>query len=93
MGMARFHGLLVFVLLLVNLLLVAFVLVRQGQIEAEKVGGMQNYKMVKQIYRTDMFKEQQTQQIQQALNVYQAGVDNSASQEMPIIMNEEAMVE
>ena len=46
--------------------------------------------MVKEIYKTDMFKQQQTQQIQEALNMYEGGVQ---AQTTPTIMPEETVVE
>jgi len=42
-------------------------------VEAQKVGGSANYKMVQQIYKSDAFKAQQKQQIEQALQMYQDG--------------------
>lgn len=86
----KFTGLVVLILLLLNTLLIAFVLVRQGKIEADRVGWAENYKMVKQIYKTDMFKQQQTQQIQDALNMYEGGVQ---AQTTPTVMPEEIVVE
>lgn len=40
--------------------------------EADKVGGSDNYKMVKEIYKSDNFKAQQKQQIEQALQSFSA---------------------
>lgn len=39
--------------------------------EYAKVGWWKNYKMVNQIYKTQLYKDQQTQSIQQALQMYQ----------------------
>ena len=66
--------LLVPVLLVLNTLLLIRVLCVQmnGNIESEKVGGKENYKMVQQIYKSDVFKAQQKQQIEQALQMYQS---------------------
>lgn len=66
-----YKHLLVPVLLVINTLLLIWVLVNQVNIEAGKVGGRDNYKMVQEIYKSDSFKQQQAQQIQQALQLYQ----------------------
>lgn len=66
-----YKHLLVPVLLVINMLLLVWVLFNQVNIEAAKVGGRENYKMVKEIYTSDSFKQQQAQQIQQALQLYQ----------------------
>lgn len=58
------------VLLVINLLLVVWVLFNQMNLEADRVGGRDNYKMVQQIYKSDAFKAQQKQQIEQALQMY-----------------------
>ena len=84
--------LLVVVLILINTLLVAFVVYNQTKIQADQVGGMSNYKMVKQIYKTDMFKQQQTQQIQQALQMYEGGAA-AANQEVPTVLPEAPVTE
>lgn len=63
--------LLVPVLLVINTLLLVRVLYNQVSLEVEKVGGRDNYKMVQEIYRSQTFKQQQAQQIQQALQLYQ----------------------
>lgn len=83
--------LILFILIVINTLMIAFVLFNQTKIQADQVGGKENYKMVKQIYKTDMFKEQQTTQIQQALQMYQAGA--AATQPTPTIIPEETVVE
>ena len=61
------------ILLIVNTILLACVLFHQANVEADKVGGRDNYKMVQQIYKSDSFKAQQKQQIEQALQMYQGG--------------------
>lgn len=66
-----FKHLLVPVLLVLNTLLLVRVLYNQVSLEVEKVGGRDNYKMVQEIYKSDTFKQQQAQQIQQALQLYQ----------------------
>ncbi len=63
----------VFALVVLNTLMLAWILCNQTRLEADKVGGRANYKMVQQIYKSDMFKAQQTQQIEQALQMYQQG--------------------
>lgn len=70
--------LLAFVLIVLNTLMLVWVVVNQNTIEANKVGGRANYKMVQQIYKSATFQEQQTQQIEQALQMYQGGVDQNA---------------
>ena len=64
---------LVLVFLVINTLLLVWVLCHQTNIEAAKVGGRDNYKMVQQIYKSASFKAQQKQQIEQALQMYQGG--------------------
>ncbi|MCX6823840.1 MAG: hypothetical protein NT085_01830 [candidate division SR1 bacterium] len=61
------------ILLIVNTILLACVVFHQAHVEADKVGGRDNYKMVQQIYKSDAFKAQQKQQIEQALQMYQGG--------------------
>lgn len=68
----------VFILILLNTLMLVWVLINQNTIEAAKVGGRANYKMVQQIYKSETFKAQQSQQIEQALQMYQGGVDQNA---------------
>ena len=79
--------LLVPVLLVVNTVLLGYVLCNQVNVEADRVGGRDNYKMVQQIYKSDAFKAQQKQQIQQALQQYQGGgaatQQGGAAQQLP----------
>lgn len=82
--------LLVPVLLILNVLLVAWVLYNQMNLEADKVGGRANYNMVQEIYKSDAFKAQQKQQIEQALQMYNqeattAPMVTPTSTEMPIV--------
>lgn len=58
------------VLLLVNtvFLVLSFSMIRNN--ESVKVGWRENYKMAKEIYKTDWFKAYQKQQIQQALQMF-----------------------
>ncbi|MFA5748208.1 MAG: hypothetical protein WC872_03810 [Candidatus Absconditabacterales bacterium] len=73
----KFIGHLCFkILLLINTIILILLLIGQYQnsverTESMKVGGMENYKLIKQIYGSDTFKSQQKQQIQQALQMYQ----------------------
>ena len=69
----KMKHLLVPVILVINLLLLVWVLCNQMNVEADKVGGRANYKMVQEIYKSDSFKAQQKQQIEQALQMYQGG--------------------
>ena len=58
------------VLLLVNtvFLVLSFSMIRNN--ESVKVGWRENYKMAKEIYKTEWFKAYQKQQIQQALQMF-----------------------
>jgi len=69
----KMKHLLIWILFVVNTLLLVWVLVNQLSVEANKVGGRANYRMVQQIYKSDAFKVQQKQQIEQALQMYQGG--------------------
>jgi len=84
-------GILLLGILLLNTLLIVFLLVQQSNVEAQRVGGRENYKMVKQIYKTEAFKTSQKQQIEQALQMYQWGLDTA--QQMPAITTEEPVME
>jgi len=75
------NHLLLCVLLVINTLMLVWVVYNQTKLEADRVGGRDNYKMVKQIYTSDSFKAQQTQQIEQALQMYQQGT----TQETPVL--------
>lgn len=57
-------------LLVINILLTVCVLGQQKRIESMRVGGHENYKMLQQVFKSDGFKVQQAQQIQQALQMY-----------------------
>ena len=61
------------ILIVINTLLLVCILWNQMNLEFEKVGGRDNYNAVRQIYRSDAFKVQQKQQIEQALQMYQWG--------------------
>lgn len=69
----KIKHLLIWILFVVNTLLLVWVLINQLTVEANKVGGRDNYRMVQQIYKSDAFKVQQKQQIEQALQMYQGG--------------------
>lgn len=58
-------------LLLANLVVTTMFLCQYNNMEAMKVGGRDNYKLVKQIYNTKAFQDGQAQQIQAALQQYQ----------------------
>jgi len=68
---------LVFVLIALNTLMLIWVLWNQTKLEADRVGGRDNYKMVQQIYKSDAFKTAQQQQIEQALHMYQGGIQDA----------------
>jgi len=61
------------VLVVLNTFMMVWILFNQSKIEADKVGWRSNYNMVQKIYKSDAFKQQQTQQIEQALQMYQWG--------------------
>ena len=67
----KMRHLLVFILVIINTLMIGWILCNQFKLEADRVGGKANYKMVQQIYKSETFKTQQKQQIQQALQQYQ----------------------
>jgi hypothetical protein len=58
------------VLTVLNTVLLIALLANQDKAEALKVGGDDNYKMLKQIFTTDGYKAQQKQQIEQALQMF-----------------------
>lgn len=62
-----------FILVILNTIMIGRILCNQMRLEADRVGGKANYKMVQQIYKSDAFKAQQRQQIEQALQLYQQG--------------------
>lgn len=67
------------VLLLVNtvFLVMSFSMIRNN--ESIKVGWRENYKMARDIYKTDWFKAYQKQQIQQALQMFKWGAQQPAA--------------
>lgn len=71
-----------FILVILNTIMIGWILCNQTKIESERVGGRANYKMVQQIYKSDAFKTQQAQQIEQALQMYQ-GNGQTAQQAVP----------
>lgn len=79
MGCCKMGHFFVPVLLVLNLLLLVWVLCNQTALEAAKVGGRDNYNMVQQIYKSDAFKAQQKQQIEQALQMYEQGASITTS--------------
>lgn len=49
-----------------------------------RVGGTENYKMLREVFESDGFKTQQRQQIQQAMQMYQIpAVDTDDAKEVP----------
>ena len=60
--------------------MITWILCNQSKFEADRVGGNANYKMVQQIYKSEAFKAQQKQQIEQALQMYQGGGQATAQQ-------------
>jgi hypothetical protein len=68
-------------LLVLNAVLSLTVLLRQGSIESMRVGGSENYKMLRQVFQSEGFQAQQKQQIQQAMQMYQLGGTPAAATE------------
>jgi len=58
------------VLTVLNTILLIALLAGQDKAESLKVGGDDNYKMLKQIFTTEGYKAQQKQQIEQALQMF-----------------------
>ena len=58
------------VLTVLNTILLIALLANQNEAEALKVGGPENYKLLKQIFVSDGYKAQQKQQIEQALQMF-----------------------
>ena len=58
------------VLTVLNTILLIALLAGQDKAESLKVGGDDNYKMLKQIFTTEWYKAQQKQQIEQALQMF-----------------------
>lgn len=58
------------VLTVLNTILLISILANQDNAEALKVGGSDNYKMLKQIFVSEGYKAQQKQQIEQALQMF-----------------------
>ena len=58
--------------------------------EAMKVGGEANYKLVKQIYNTKAFQDGQTQQIQAALQQYETPTARVPSAQAPSVQTQTA---
>lgn len=58
------------IIFLLNTVLLIIVAANQSKVEIMKAGGKENYRILKQIYKTDWYKEQQNQQLLQALQIY-----------------------
>ena len=72
-----------FVLVIINTIMIGWILMNQTNIESNKVGGGANYKMVKEIYKSEAFKAQQKQQIEQALQMYKGGAAAQPTVQQP----------
>lgn len=70
-----------FLLLIINTVLLISMFCRQSNIEAMRVGGYDNYKMLKQVFSSEGFKNQQKQQIQQAIQLYQVSPDAATAKD------------
>lgn len=89
----KFTGLLILILFLINMLLIVFVLVRQEKTTNDLFGWKEQYKIIKQIQKTDMFQKEEAQKIEQlksTLNIYTSGIQ---PQENPQVMPEELIME
>lgn len=82
---SNFKHLLLWIIVILNTLMVVCILVNQFKIEADRVGGRSNYKMVQEIYKSDTFKTTQKQQIEKALQMYQGGIQQQAQQALPTV--------
>ena len=69
----KVRHLLVPVLLILNTLLLVWVVCNQVKIEAGRVWGTANYKMLQKIQNLPAFKAQYKQQLEQGLQMYQGG--------------------
>ena len=58
------------ILIVLNFVLLLAILIWQYKIEADRVGWRKNYRVVRQIYKSDSFRNQQSQQITQAYQMY-----------------------
>jgi hypothetical protein len=67
----------VLLLLILNVVLTSLVLCQQRNIESMRVGGTENYKMLRQVFQSEGFQTQQRQQIQQAMQMYQVPVTDT----------------
>lgn len=72
-----------FILVILNTIMIGWILCNQVRLEADRVGGKANYKMVQKIYKSEAFKQQQAQQIEQALQMYQGGGAATTQQVAP----------
>jgi len=66
----------VLLLLIANVVLTGLVLYQQRNIESMRVGGRENYEMLRDVFESEGFKAQQKQQIQQAMQMYQVPADD-----------------
>lgn len=57
------------ILLIANTVLLAIILVNQTRMEALRAGGSENYSLLKQVFKTEGYKMQQKQQLEQALQI------------------------
>lgn len=71
------------ILILLNTLLLIVLLVNQSRTETMKVGGRENYSMLRQIFSTEGFKAQQKQQLEEALKAFTTPQANTQTQGLP----------
>ena len=61
------------VLLAINTILLLLILLNQTKIESMKVGGSENYGLLKQLFGNETYQKQQRTQIEQALQMFANG--------------------
>jgi len=73
-------------LLIANVVLTWLVLTQQRNVESMRVGGTENYKMLQQVFKSEGFKAQQQQQIQQAMQMYKVqGTEVATDETLPVV--------
>ncbi len=58
------------ILLVINTILLVAIFLGQTKFESMRVGGSENYKLLKQVYTSEGYKTQQKQQIEQAIQMF-----------------------
>lgn len=71
-GWGKCYHRIIMILLVVNIVLTTVLFGMYAKLESARAGWWKNYHQVQRIYKTDAYKQQQTQSIEQALQMYQA---------------------